>query len=97
VLDLIAEGLGISFIQRSAMTERPEGIRYVQFPECTPHVDSVIAWREDAKHPSLELFARIAEREAAIVSALLPGNSSNQNAFLTHPACAIIRANSLTA
>ena len=68
MLDLVAEGLGISFIQRSAMTERSAGIRYVPFPDSTPHVDSVIAWRDDARHDSLELFVRTAEREAALLA-----------------------------
>jgi DNA-binding transcriptional LysR family regulator len=68
MLDLVAEGLGISFIQRSAMTGRSAGIRYVPFPDSTPHVDSVIAWRDDARHQSLELFVRTAEREAALLA-----------------------------
>ena len=85
VLDLIAGGLGISFIQRSAMTERPEGIRYVQFPECTPHVDSVIAWRDDAKHESIELFAEIAEREAAVVSAGVSASTADAPSQFQRP------------
>jgi DNA-binding transcriptional LysR family regulator len=65
VLDLVAQGLGISFIQRSAMTERSEGIRYLPFPDCAPHVDSAIAWRDDARHQSIDLFVETAQREAA--------------------------------
>jgi DNA-binding transcriptional LysR family regulator len=71
-LDLVARGVGIAFMQRSATTERPEGIRYLEFPDCTPHVDSAIAWRADARHESIELFAETAEREAAILTAQLP-------------------------
>jgi DNA-binding transcriptional LysR family regulator len=68
VLELVAEGLGISFIQRSATTGRSEGIRYVPFPTRTPHVDSVIAWRDDARHQSLALFVETAEREGALLA-----------------------------
>ena len=75
VLDLVASGLGITFIQRSATTERPEGIRYVEFPDCVPHIDSAIAWRADARHESITLFAETAEREAALLSAQLPALS----------------------
>jgi DNA-binding transcriptional LysR family regulator len=64
VLDLVANGLGITFVQRSAATERPDGIRYVQFPGCIPHVDSAIAWRADARHESIAPFAEAAEQEA---------------------------------
>jgi DNA-binding transcriptional LysR family regulator len=70
--DLVANGLGITFIQRSATIERPDGIRYVEFPDCVPHVDSAIAWRADARHGSIALFAETAEREAALLSAQLP-------------------------
>jgi DNA-binding transcriptional LysR family regulator len=75
VLDLVASGLGITFIQRSATTERPDGIRYVEFPDCIPHIDSAIAWRADARHESIALFAETAEREAALLSAQLPAIS----------------------
>ena len=68
VLDLIANGLGISFIQRSAVTERTDGIRYVPFPDGPPHVDTAIAWRADTRHESIVLFAEIAEREAVVFS-----------------------------
>ncbi len=77
VLDLVASGLGISFIQRSATTERPDGIRYVPFPDCIPHVDSAIAWRADARHESIALFAETAEREAALLSARFPALSES--------------------
>jgi DNA-binding transcriptional LysR family regulator len=75
VLDLIANGLGISFIQRSATIERPDGIRYVEFPDCIPHIDSAIVWRADAGHESITLFAETAEREATLLSAQLPAIS----------------------
>lgn len=75
VLELVASGLGISFIPRSAMTERTEGVRYVEFPKCVPHVDSAIVWRGDARHESIALFAETAEREAALLSAQLPALS----------------------
>jgi DNA-binding transcriptional LysR family regulator len=74
-LDLVARGVGIAFMQRSATTERPEGIRYLEFPECTPHVDSAIAWRADARHESIALFVETAEREAALLTAQLPAIS----------------------
>jgi DNA-binding transcriptional LysR family regulator len=74
-LDLVANGLGITFIQRSATTERPDGICYIQFPDCIPHVDSAIAWRADARHESIALFAETAGREAALLSAQLPAVS----------------------
>jgi DNA-binding transcriptional LysR family regulator len=75
VLDLVANGLGIAFIQRSAATERPNGIRYVQFPGCVPQVDSAIAWRVDARHESIAPFAEAAEQEATLLSAQLPAVS----------------------
>ena len=77
VLDLVASGLGITFIQRSATTERPDGIRYVEFPDCIPHVDSAIAWRADARHESIGVFAEAAAREAALLSAQLPAISAD--------------------
>lgn len=69
-LDLVARGLGIAFMQRSAATERPDGIRYVEFPDCVPHVDSAIAWRADARHESIALFVETAEREVPHACAL---------------------------
>jgi DNA-binding transcriptional LysR family regulator len=74
-LDLVAKGVGIAFMQQSATTERPEGIRYIPFPGCIPHVDSAIAWRADARHDSIALFAETAEREAALLGDPRPLNS----------------------
>jgi DNA-binding transcriptional LysR family regulator len=71
ILDLVAEGLGIPFVQRSAAAGRSD-IRYLPFPASTPHVDSVIAWRDDANHHSITLFVETAEREATVLPALLP-------------------------
>jgi DNA-binding transcriptional LysR family regulator len=65
MLDLVAQGLGVAIIQRSATIGRSAGLRYVTFPDRTPHVDSAIAWRDDARHQSLQLFVGVAEREAA--------------------------------
>jgi DNA-binding transcriptional LysR family regulator len=71
VLDLVASGLGITFIQRSATTERPDGIRYIEFPDRVPYVDSAIAWRADARHESIAVFAD----QAALQACALNGSS----------------------
>ena len=65
VLELVAKGFGITFIQRSATTEGGRNVSYVEFPDSPPHVDTAIAWRADTKEPLVELFVETAEREAA--------------------------------
>lgn len=67
VLDLVAEGLGISFVQWSTAASRSSGIRYRQFPKVIPYVDSAIAWREDAQLETIARLVEVAEREAALL------------------------------
>jgi DNA-binding transcriptional LysR family regulator len=68
LLDLVAEGLGISFIQQSAAIVPSTAIRYVPFPDSTPYIESTIAWRDDARHEWIEPFAETAEQQAAGLS-----------------------------
>ncbi len=64
VLDLVAEGMGISFVQASSAAQRSEGVRYRQFPRVVPYVDSVIAWRDDVRLDTIDRLVAVAEHEA---------------------------------
>jgi DNA-binding transcriptional LysR family regulator len=72
ILNLVAEGLGISFVQSSAMKLRPHDVCYRPFPQSTPYVDSVVAWRSDARSDAIDLFVETAERVVASLPALVP-------------------------
>jgi DNA-binding transcriptional LysR family regulator len=69
VLDLVAEGLGVSIIQASTVTERLESVRFLPFPKSTPSIETAIAWRDDARHDAIARFVSAAEREAAVLNA----------------------------
>jgi LysR family transcriptional regulator, benzoate and cis,cis-muconate-responsive activator of ben and cat genes len=62
-LDLVAEGLGVSIIPRSAATPS-DRVRYRQLPNRTPYLTSAVAWREDAHSEAIAVLVDIAEREA---------------------------------
>jgi DNA-binding transcriptional LysR family regulator len=62
-LDLVAEGLGVSIIPRSAATPS-DRVRYRQFPNRMPYLTSAVAWREDAHAETIAVLVEIAEREA---------------------------------
>lgn len=63
MLDLVAEGLGVSIIPRSAATPS-DRVRYRQFPNRTPYLSSAVTWREDAHAETIASLVEIAEREA---------------------------------
>lgn len=67
ILDLVAAGLGIAFVQYSVAAAPGKAIRYVRFPGPTPFIDSVAAWRDDTRHESLQLFVLTAQKLAALV------------------------------
>ena len=64
VLELVAQGLGISVVQASAVTERSTGVRTRPFPKSVPHVDTAIVWRDDTPLAVIAPFVELAEHEA---------------------------------
>lgn len=64
-LDLIAEGLGVSIIP-SSETSPSDRVRYLPFPNPTPHLTSAVAWRDDTQTETIASFVKIAEREAQV-------------------------------
>jgi DNA-binding transcriptional LysR family regulator len=65
ILDLVAQGLGISVVQASAVTERSPGVRARPFPGSVPQVDTAIVWRDDAPLDTIASLVELAEREAS--------------------------------
>lgn len=65
VLDLVAQGLGVSVVQASAVAERSTGVRARQFPKPVPHVDTAIVWRDDTPLDVIAPLVELAEREAS--------------------------------
>jgi DNA-binding transcriptional LysR family regulator len=63
MLDLVAEGLGVSIIPRSSAT-LSDRVRYRPFPNPTPYLSSAVAWREDAHAETIASLVEVAEREA---------------------------------
>jgi len=63
MLDLVAEGLGVSIMPWSA-TAPSDRVRYLQFPAPTPYLTSAVAWRDDAHAETIASLVEIAEREA---------------------------------
>jgi DNA-binding transcriptional LysR family regulator len=63
VLELVAEGLGVSIVQESA-AERSTGVRYQAFPRAVSPVATAVVWREDAHTESIAALVTLAEREA---------------------------------
>ncbi|MGH9160905.1 MAG: LysR family substrate-binding domain-containing protein [Vicinamibacteraceae bacterium] len=64
LLDLVAQGLGVSIVQASA-AEQATGIRYQPFPHPVPHVSTALVWRGDARADLIASLVEIAERQAA--------------------------------
>ncbi len=63
MLDLVAEGLGVSIIPRSSAAPS-DRVRYRPIPDPTPYLSSAVAWREDAHAETIASLVEIAEREA---------------------------------
>ena len=63
VLELVAQGLGVSIVQESA-AERSTGVRYQAFPRPVSPVATAVVWREDAHTESIAPLVTLAEREA---------------------------------
>jgi DNA-binding transcriptional LysR family regulator len=64
VLDLVAQGLGVSVVQASAAAERSTGVPARQFPKSVPHVDTAIVWRDDTPLDVIAPLVELAEHEA---------------------------------
>ena len=63
MLDLVAEGLGVSIIS-SSQASPSDRVVYRQFPDPNPYLTSAVAWREEACSETVALLVRIAERAA---------------------------------
>jgi DNA-binding transcriptional LysR family regulator len=63
VLELVAQGLGVSIVQESA-AKRSTGVRYQPFPRPVSPVATAVVWREDAYIDAIAPLVTLAEREA---------------------------------
>jgi DNA-binding transcriptional LysR family regulator len=63
VLELVAQGLGVSIVQESAAA-RSTGVRYRPFPRPVSPVATAVVWREDAQLEVVATLVTLAEREA---------------------------------
>jgi DNA-binding transcriptional LysR family regulator len=63
VVDLVAEGMGVSVTPVSAMELRTEGVCFRSFEGSNPHLTTVAVWRKGKRAALAELFVAIAKRE----------------------------------
>jgi DNA-binding transcriptional LysR family regulator len=63
VLELVAQGLGVSIVQES-VAARSTGVRYRPFPRPVSPVATAVVWREDAHIEAIAPLVKLAEREA---------------------------------
>jgi DNA-binding transcriptional LysR family regulator len=68
VLELVAQGLGVSIVQESAAA-RSSGVRYRPFPHPVSPLATAVVWREDADIEAVKSLVTLAEREAVDVRA----------------------------
>jgi DNA-binding transcriptional LysR family regulator len=64
VLELVAQGLGVSIVQESA-AQRSTGVRYRPFPRPVSPVTTAVVWRAHAHVEAIAPLVELAEREAA--------------------------------
>jgi DNA-binding transcriptional LysR family regulator len=67
VLELVAQGLGVSIVQESAAA-RLTGVRYRPFPHPVSPVATAVVWREEAHIEAIARLVTLAEREAMNIS-----------------------------
>ena len=63
VLELVAQGLGVSIVPESAAA-RSTGVCYRPFPHPVSPVETAVVWREDAHIEAIVRLVQLAEREA---------------------------------
>jgi DNA-binding transcriptional LysR family regulator len=62
VAGLVAAGIGVALVPRSAQEIRLRGVEYRPIVERTPAVETAIAWRRDATSPVVDAFVATARR-----------------------------------
>jgi DNA-binding transcriptional LysR family regulator len=62
VAGLVAAGIGVALVPRSAQEIRLRGVEYRPLVERTPAVETAVAWRRDATSPVVDAFVATARR-----------------------------------
>lgn len=62
VAGLVAAGIGVALVPRSAQEIRLRGVEYRPLVERTPAVETAVAWRRDAASPVVDAFVATARR-----------------------------------
>jgi DNA-binding transcriptional LysR family regulator len=62
VVGLVAAGIGVALVPRSAQEIRLRGVEYRRIVERTPAVETAVAWRHDTRSPVVDAFVATARR-----------------------------------
>ena len=76
VMPLVAAGLGVSIVPRSASRIVVDGVSYLSIEGDAPHVGISLAHRRHERSPALQNFVAVARREAHAWGARVTGESA---------------------